>query len=246
MKRILLLGCCSAILGAPTAFGLTPTAPDVAHWNPPSLEGRIGTPVALFNGKNLDGWIGYEAKPAPGQPEVPLSQVWTVRDGIIHEIGLPLGYLRTLVDYDNFVLTIEERHLDRGNGGAFIALSGPDVVWPRCLEYQLLKGHEGDLFVDGLTSGPEAMQAFSLVTDPRLTRGRWAGRLGPDIEKPVGAWDTVQIVADHGYLTMLLNGTVVNAGRYTRGLSGKIALQAEKGVMEFRKVELSPIIRPPS
>jgi hypothetical protein len=70
--------------------------------------------------------------------------------------------------------------------------------------------------------------------------------LGPDIEKPVGAWDTVQIVADHGYLTMLLNGTVVNAGRYTRGLSGKIALQAEKGVMEFRKVELSPIIRPPS
>ena len=89
--------------------------------------------------------------------------------------------------------------------------------------------------------GP-VLQPSRPKADPRHTRGRWVGRAEPDLERPVGEWDTVEIVADYGCLTVSLNGHIVNAGRYYKGLSGKIALQAENGVVEFRKVELTPII----
>ena len=46
-----------------------------------------------------------------------LNDVWSIRDGVLHCKGKPTGYIRTDKDFDNYVLTVEQRHVAKGNGG---------------------------------------------------------------------------------------------------------------------------------
>ncbi|MEE3364216.1 MAG: DUF1080 domain-containing protein, partial [Planctomycetota bacterium] len=62
----------------------------------------------IFNGKNFDGWRNINCGP----------KTWSVKDGMIHCTGKPIGELRTLKMYENFILELEWRHLKpRGNAG---------------------------------------------------------------------------------------------------------------------------------
>jgi len=200
------------------------------------LSGKLGTPVELFDGQDAEGWIWYQRPPKAGatQPApVKLEDVWTVHDGILHDQGRPIGYIRTEKDYDNYVLYVEQRHVKKGNGGVLFAITGPDKVWPHCLEFQTLNGEEGDI--------RNIADFKNLTTDPARTEAKRVRRAGANPEKPVGEWETVEITVDHGNLTVKLNGEVQNTATYTGTLSGKIGLQAEGGEMEFRKIEVTPI-----
>src|SRR5262249_42092552 len=80
----------------------------------PQLSGKLGTPIQLFNGKDLEGWVWYQRPPREGKNDpavVKLEDVWSVEDGILKSKGKPNGYLRTNKDFKNFVLTVEERHV---------------------------------------------------------------------------------------------------------------------------------------
>jgi hypothetical protein len=203
---------------------------------PPGLSGVLGEPIALFNGRNLDGWVWYQRPPKPGatQPttQVSVGAVWTVREGVLHTTGKPTGYIRTETAYDNYVLTVEQRHIGKGNGGILFGITGEDKVWPRCLEVQGATGEEGDI---------RNVAEFKMTMDAARVEPRRLKRLGPDPEKPPGEWETIQLVVDQGRITVTVNGTLQNHATVDEPFKGRIGLQAEGGEMEFRKIELRPI-----
>ena len=58
----------------------------------------------LFNGRDLSGWTNVNCAPS----------TWSVRDGIVVSTGIPTGVLRTLLEYENFILELEWKHLKAG------------------------------------------------------------------------------------------------------------------------------------
>src|SRR5205823_2932672 len=88
--------------------------------------------VALFNGRDLTGWVNANCAP----------ETWSVREGMIHCTGHPTGALRTSRQYENFILELEWRHLESaGNSGVFIwgsPIAAPGVPFLRGIEVQVL------------------------------------------------------------------------------------------------------------
>jgi hypothetical protein len=229
MRGVLLI----AVVLASAASAATPTTA-------PAPSGRLGTPVQLFNGKDLAGWIWYQRPPrtATAPAAVAIDKVWSVRDGILHTTGKPTGYIRTEREFPaNFILVVEQRHVAKGNGGILFALTGPDKIWPRCLEAQGATGEEGDI---------RNIADFKMTMDESRVEPKRLKRIGPSSEKKVGEWETIQIIADHGNLTILVNGQLQNTATQTEPLTGHIGLQSEGGEMEFRKIEFTPIAPPAS
>ena len=227
MRRLILFPLALLLCGQTTA----PTSPPVAA----PLSGKLGTPIQLFNGKDLTGWTWFQRPPKAGttQPaSAKLEDVWTVKDGVLHDQGTPIGYLRTDAEYTNYVLTVEQRHVKKGNGGILFAITGPDKVWPHCLECQGQTAEETDI---------RGVANFKLTSDPARTDTKRIQHAAPAAEKPPGEWETVQMTVEHGHITITLNGTLENTATTPDSLNGKIGLQAEGGEMEFRKIQLTPI-----
>lgn len=215
-----------------------PPPPPASQPMVPAISGKLGTPIQLFNGHDLDGWTWFQRPPRPGKndpADAKLSDVWTVHHGTLHSKGAPIGYLRTQAEFKNFVLTVEERHLAKGNGGLLVGIKDQDKIWPG-LEIQTMTDNAGDLWNHNL---------LKMTTDPARTPqkngGRYVVKIGPDSQHPVGQWDTMEVTVDDGHLTYRVNGQLQNLAADTADLSGKIGLQAEGAEMEFRKVQLTPI-----
>lgn len=206
----------------------------------PAISGKLGTPVQLFNGKDLVGWTWF-ARPAKGTDPATLpapaklEEVWSVKEGILHDAGKPAGYLYCDRSFSNYKLVIEQRHIKKGNGGIMIGVRPPEKIWPKCIEVQGGSGGEGDLYNHG---------SYKLTVDPaRVMKGKSYGinRIGPVSAKELGEWDTVEVYADHGKLWVTVNGQLQNLATEVEDLTGQIALQSEGGEMQFRKVEVTPI-----
>ena len=206
----------------------------------PSLSGPLGDPIPLFNGKDLSGWTWYQRPPksATAPATVPIETVWSVRDGgILHCTGKPTGYIRTgNANFENYVLTVEQRHVAKGNGGILFALTGPDKIWPRCLEAQGATGEEGDI---------RNIADFKMSLDQSRVEPKRLKRIGPSSERAVGEWETIVITVDHGAVAVAVNGQLQNVATANESLAGRIGLQSEGGEMEFRKIELRPILDKP-
>ncbi|MGA2584573.1 MAG: DUF1080 domain-containing protein [Tepidisphaeraceae bacterium] len=224
-----------------TAFLLSLMLASIAAADPTTepttqVSGTLGTPIELFNGKDLTGWTcitrAGPTGPAATQPS-DFSDLWYVTNGILTDKGNPFGYIRTSVNYTNFTLLVEQRHLDKGNGGIFVAISGPDMIFPHCLEMQGLVGEEGD--IRGITT-------FKIHSDPARTEARRFPKIGPNSEKPIGEWESILTIVDHGTIRLFVNGVFQNWAINDGDLTGEVGLQAEGGLMEFRKVELTPIM----
>lgn len=216
-----------------TSWGWSQNAPTTAPVAPP-LSGKLGEPIQLFNGKDLEGWVWVRQGSATQPTDKParMEDVWTVRNGILHDQGSPMGYLRTEKSFDNYVLTVEQRHVKAGNGGIFFAISQPDKVWPKAIEVQGQSGNEGHL---------RGVADFKLNLDPARSVPRQLNRIGGSVTHPVGEWDTVVITVDHGNVAVTINGQLKNLTSSPESFAGQVGLQAEGGEMEFRKFELRPI-----
>ncbi len=208
----------------------TPAAADVSV---PPLSGKLGQPIQLFNGHDLDGWVWFTKPPKDGSAAKKIDDVWTVQDGVLHSVGKPTGYIRTEKEFGNYVITVEERHKAKGNGGLLVGITGEDKVWPG-LEIQTMTGDAGDLWNHNL---------LKMTTDPDRTKngGKRVVKMGPDSQSPVGQWDTMEVTVDNGNLVYKVNGQVQNVATNTESLAGKVGLQAEGAEMEFRKIQITPI-----
>lgn len=223
----------------PVLFAAAPVPPVVP------VAGKIGTPVPLFNGKDLTGWTWHSATATSK-----IGDVWTVKDGVLHCAGKPLGFIDTDKEYKNFTLTVEYRHLTRDNGGTFVCITGDEKAWatqwPNSIQIQGKFGSVGDLInqntgMKNMTTDP----ARSKKSGKDILITRLPAAPGQQPEKPLGEWNTLIITMENGNLSVTNNGILLNTASEISPDSGKIGIQAEGAEMEFKKVEMTPI-EPPS
>lgn len=190
-------------------------------------------PVALFNGRNLDGWIGYL-----DDKSLDPAQEFTAREGVIRLSG-KLGYLYTREAYSDYRLEVEWRWIDTAtNSGIFIHLTPAEMALPPTFECQLKAGNAGFIYSLPLPAsgggGPTtaAMRQTGTNSQPRLL---------PSNEKAVGEWNRAEIVCAGDRITVHINGELQNEAVGTSVTSGHIALQSEGEAVEFRNVVLTPL-----
>lgn len=197
--------------------------------------------ISLFNGKNLDGWT-Y----ALDKPGLAMEKVWSVDPGEGDEAGVlkckgrPSGYLRTKKDYENYKLTLQWRWPDKdkpGNNGVLVHASSPKElgIWPKSLEVQLKNENAGDFWVIGTE--------IDVPNEAKRVEGRRHVNLTDGTEKPLGEWNTMEIVCDGASVTVRINGELVNQGINSTVTKGAICLQSEGAPIEYREIKLMPLKR---
>jgi hypothetical protein len=188
--------------------------------------------TALFNGKDLTGWTYHLDK-----PDVPMEDVWSVKDGVLMCKGQPAGYLLTKKnDYQNYVLTLEWRWPGQGgNNGVLVHVTEPGElgVWPKSLEVQLENGNAGDFWVIGTTIEIEHPEG--------RIEGRRHINLSDGDEKPLGEWNKLEITCRGDEVLVKVNGKLVNHATHLSQTKGAIALQSEGTPIEFRKIKLKKL-----
>lgn len=215
----------------------------------PSPTGPITPtrPIALWNGRDLSGWH-TDVPAADKDPDVPPSFV--ARDGILVSQGEPQGHLITDQQYRDYRLTVEWRWPGKpGNCGILVHASTPRRLYemfPQSIECQLHHGNAGDFWCIGEDIAVPDMEKRRGPKEKWGVDGDKARRirnLTDDSEKPLGEWNEMVIECSDRRIRILVNGVLVNHGIDCTADHGRIAIQAEGAVCEFRKVELSPLQR---
>lgn len=196
-------------------------------------------PVALFNGRDLDGWQYVLADPA-----VARDAVWSVRDGEIVCRGEPLGVLYSKASFTSFRLELEYRWAPGqkpGNSGILTRINGPARALPRCAEVQLQHGNAGDVLgLHGLSIAAAPARRFEVKAHP-VAGDIIGGRKVRDAEKPAGEWNRVEVLAQGESYAVWLNGQLINEVPGVEVVAGPIGLQSEGGEIHFRRVGLTPL-----
>jgi hypothetical protein len=136
--------------------------------------------VSLFNGKNLSGWIGD-------------VKGYSVEDGTI--ICKPGGNLYTEKQYDNFVFRFEFKFTPGANNGLGIRMAEGAHAAYDGMELQILE-NTADKYKD-LQPYQYHGSIYGVVPAKR-------GFL-----KPVGEWNSQEVIADGHHIKIILNGEVI-------------------------------------
>ncbi len=197
-------------------------------------------PLDLLNGKALAAW---ELVTLP-TTHAAIGDLCTFHaDGSLAVVGKPVSYLATKVAYENFRLHAEWRWpanaAKNSNGGVLLHIgSGPTngTAWPVCFQMQLKPTRAGDMlpmnggkFAEKLSTPPEAKT-------PQLDRTQTASS-----EKPVGEWNSCDIVCRDGTIEVTVNGVLQNKVTACEPASGKIGFQLEGTPYELRNVRVEPL-----
>ena len=158
--------------------------------------------ITLWNGKDFSGWTLYLP-----DDTVSVDDVWSVKDGVIHCAGQPNGYMRTQRRFGNYRLHLEWRWPEKPtNSGVLLHASGPDQVWPKCIECQLKSGNAGDFVLingPGITVDGEDKQDL----DKQFVV---AAKKAQSSEKPAGEWNTYEIYCLKRTIKCYVNGVLQN------------------------------------
>jgi hypothetical protein len=192
--------------------------------------------IKLFNGKDLSGWTVFLDPKKEADP----TKVFTVQDGILVCAGAPFGYLITDKEYENYVLKVQWRwgkkvHGKGRNSGVFVHVVGPNKIWPKAVEAQLMADHAGDFWlVDNFKLKVDAKRQ-----DPKVARHYY--RMKGQVEKEVGEWNQYEITCKGDSIRLMINGQLVNEGTEAELSKGKILLQSEGAEIHFKDVVLKPL-----
>jgi hypothetical protein len=184
----------------------------------------------LFNGRDFAGW---EAVTTPGAPIESILRV--LPDGVIAAAGQPSGFVATTASYTDYRLHAEWRWSGKpGNGGVLLHISEGkfDRVWPISLQVQTKHGNVGDVlpmssasFAEPLTSSAPSIRAHTAA----------------DSEKPVGEWNSCDIVSRAGTVEVTINGVLQNRITQAAPQAGRIGFQLEGTPFELRNVRVAPL-----
>ena len=187
----------------------------------------------LFNGKDLGGWINVNCAP----------ETWSVKDGMIHCTGKPIGALRTDRQYENFILELEWRHLKPGgNAGVFIwasPVSAKGQPFLRAIEVQVLDHAYGKS--DWFTTHGDVFPIHGSKMKPH---GRHNGmRSFPSEERSKGSpeWNNYRIECNEGVLRLHVNGKEVSGGSDCNWRKGYIALESEGSPIDFKNIRIKEL-----
>jgi hypothetical protein len=153
--------------------------------------------VPLFNGHNLDGWHSYgESAPRPEWIVLDDAIVLNVDAATTEETA---GDLISDGQYENFELELEWKISEGGNSGLFFGvqeLEGMHVSYLTGVEMQIL---DNDKHIDGQ----------SLLTSAGACYGLYPTQ--ENVVRPVGEYNKVRLVVNHGEVEHWLNGHKVAA-----------------------------------
>ena len=194
------------------------------------------TKIDLFNGQDLDNWnIIVDSEDGESK------DLFYVEDGIMNTIGDPFGYIRTKESYSNYKLHLEWRWTEEpSNSGVLLNVQGPELIFPHCVEAQLMHGKAGDFVLMGKGAAITVKDSTYLVSSEEkryLAIPKFEG----SSEKPAGDWNTYDITSKDGTLELYVNGVLQNKGTGMTLTEGNIALQSEGGPMQFRNIYLEPL-----
>ena len=198
--------------------------------------------VPLFNRRDLTGWVNANCAP----------ETWSVREGMIHCTGRPTGALRTTRQYENFILEVEWRHLQKGgNSGVFIwgtPIAAPGVPFLRGIEVQVLDHGYAEQYEkengkkpDWFTTHGDVFPIHGATMKPF---GRHRGdRSFPSEERSKGTpeWNHYRIVCTNGVLRLSVNGKEVSGGEDCNYRKGYLALESEGAPVEFRNIRIKEL-----
>ncbi len=203
--------------------------------------------IRLFNGKDLKGW--HVDVPAMDDDKS-VKSPFIIRNGMLVSLGEPGGHLITDAVYKNYRLQVEYRFAGvPGNCGVLLHASTPRALYkmfPKAIESQMMTENAGDFWcieenieVPDMEKrrGPKAEWGVNGDKKRRIVN------LTDGSEKPVGQWNTMIIECVKSSIKVWVNGDLVNCGFNCTAQQGQIALQSEGSEVEFRKVELTPVVQ---
>lgn len=215
-----------------------------------------GNMKPLFNGKNLKGFDTFLEKHGINSDP---DKVFLVADGVLHISGAEMGGLVTEKEYENYYLRAEfkwgekmyEPRLGKArDSGIQYHITGPLVVWPRMMEFQVSEGGTGDIWVVKGTSivvrgtKYDSSGKSPYIRIPRVGRGELQNVTGfrqpeGEVENPHGQWNVLELVADHDRVMQFVNGKLVNEGTDANTRRGKIDFQSEGAEVYFRNMQIA-------
>jgi hypothetical protein len=194
----------------------------------------------LFNGKDLTGWYSFLKNRGKNNDSL---GVFSVKDGLLHITGQEFGYIVTDKKFGDFHLIVEfkwgeKKYPPRENrvrdNGILYYVVDSDKVWPRSIECQIQEGDCGDFWL---------IDSVTIVMDGARTQPAKNARIikKKDNEKPTGEWNRLEIIAQKGKCTHIMNGEVVNEGTDASLRSGRILIQSEGAEIYYRKIEIKEL-----
>jgi hypothetical protein len=187
--------------------------------------------VELFDHKDLAGWTYVNPSGAP------IAKVCHVTpQGVLRVKGKPIGYLVANGTYTNYRLHVEWRWTSRNprsNGGILVNIcSGPidRKTWPCCLQVQWKVNRAGDYL---------PMAGYTFAELP--TGATQTDRQQPSSEKPMGQWNSADVLCQDGTVVCRINGVLQNRATAVSAASGQIGLQLEGYPYEVRSIRLEPL-----
>ena len=192
--------------------------------------------VELFNGQDLDNW-NIIVDSEDGEPK----DLFYVEDGVMHTLGAPFGYIRTKESYSNYKLHVEWRWTNEpSNSGVLINVQGKDMIFPHCIEAQLMNGKAGDIVLMGKGAGITVKDSDYMV-ESEENRYMAIEKFEESSEKAAGEWNSYDITSLDGNLELVVNGVLQNKGSGMTLTEGNIALQSEGSALQFRNIWLQPL-----
>ncbi len=219
----------------------------------------------------------YRWMPSRGRDNDPKG-IFAVDGGTLHVLGIPstdeeqdFGYVATLADLGNYRARVEQkwgtntfapRQGQPRDSGLLYHLTGPDQIWPQCIELQIMEHNTGDLWVLSGTavtvpvSNPSASEpSFDpLGQSYDLSSGRIIKRWDA---ASLTDWNTIELIASGTQAAQIVNGQWVNGateiqasdgdGGWSPLSHGHLALQAEGAEVYYRSLEVRPLayLEPP-
>jgi hypothetical protein len=180
----------------------------------------------LCNGKDFTGFSfvfsGKDADP---------SKTFSIADGVIVNTGNPAGYMITEKSYKDFVLRFDWRYkrpekLEKdadftGNSGYLLFVTGERKIWPKALEIQGMNRDAGKVI-------PITIKAEYTVDQEAQKKA----------VKPVGEWNTMEIVSKSGIVTSVVNGVKIATVTSCELKEGPIAFQSEGAEIHWRNLRI--------
>jgi hypothetical protein len=209
-------------------------------------------PKAFVDGTGL-GWKELtldDFENVNGEPDT-----WSVKDGVIHCTGKPVGVVRSKKTYTNLELVAEWQHLTSGgNSGIFLwsteeALKNlkPGQLPPVGIEVQVLdhgyaeqyeksQGKKPDWFT---TNGDVFPVSGSKMTPfPPVAPDKRRSFPRKNLSKGMGQWNHYYVRAINGEVRLWVNGEEVSGGQDCDPKSGYLCLESEGAPVEFRNLRI--------
>ncbi|WP_439483604.1 3-keto-disaccharide hydrolase [Cyclobacterium plantarum] len=183
-----------------------------------------GQPIALFNGKDMSGWVLMNPNQKNG---FAVKNGTMVNDPVQPENGAHISYgnIRTQQEFKDFNLTLEVNVPEGNNSGVY------------------LRGIYEIQVVDSYGKPLDSHNMGALYS--RITPSMAA-------EKPAGEWQSMDITLVDRHVTVVLNGKKIIDNEPAWGptggamsadvlAAGPIYLQGDHGKVSYRNIVLTPI-----